>query len=93
MFWEARGESRVGSHVNSHLLDILVVPWVPNKVVCLAYDIMRVVGHMQGLQEPFSRFFYFFKFCLVLPKKTVKPAGGRGNATVGAILDPGMHPS
>ena len=38
-------------------------------------------------------FTFFFRFCLVLSKKTTKPAGGRGNATVGAILDPGMHPS
>ena len=60
MFWAARGESRVGSHVYSHSIDILVVPWVPNDLVCPAYDFMRAVGHMQGLQEPFSRFFLFF---------------------------------
>ena len=43
------GESRVGSHVNSHSIDILVVPWVRNDLVFLAYDFMRAVGHMQGL--------------------------------------------
>ena len=56
----SEGESRVGSHVYSHSIDILVVPWVPNGEVCPAYDFMRAVGHMQGLQEPVSRFFVFY---------------------------------
>src|SRR4051812_940825 len=89
----SEGGSRVGSHVYSQSIDILVVPWVPNDLVCPAYDFMRAVGHMQVLHETFSHFFLFFRFCLVLSKKTAKPAGGRGNATIGAILDPGMHPS
>src|SRR4051812_37417517 len=74
MFWAARGGSRVGSHVSSQSIDILVVPWVPNDLVCPAYDFMRAVGHMQGIHEPFSCF--FFLFCLVLPKKTAKPMAG-----------------
>src|SRR4051812_4063332 len=51
MFWAARGESRVGSHVNSHSIDILVVPWMPKDLVCLAYDIRRALDRMQGPQE------------------------------------------
>ena len=90
----SEGGSRVGSHVYSHSIDILVVPWVPNDLVCPAYDFMRAVGHMQGLQEPFSHFSCFFcRFCLVLPKKTAKPADRRGNQAVGAIWNPGMHPA
>src|SRR4051812_22175923 len=73
MLWAARGESRVGRHVNSHWIDILVVPWVPKDLVCLAYDFMRAVGHVQGLQELVSHFFYFFRYCLVLPKKRRNP--------------------
>ena len=73
MFWAARGEYRVGSHVNSQSIDSLVVPWVPKDLVCPAYDFMMAVDHMQGLRELFSRFFYFFRFCLVLPKKRVNP--------------------
>ena len=57
MFWAAKGGSRVGSHVNSHSIDILVVPWVPKDLVCRTYDFMREVGHMQGLQVPFPHFF------------------------------------
>src|SRR4051812_44104156 len=41
--------SRVGSHVYSHSIDILVVPWVPNDLVCPAYDFMRAVVHIKGL--------------------------------------------
>ena len=56
------GVPRVDSHVNSHSMDILVVPWVPKNPVCLAYDFMRAVGHMQGLQDLFSHFYDFLDF-------------------------------
>ena len=72
----SEGGSRVGSHVNSHSIDILVVPWVPKDLVCLAYDFMRAVGHMQGLQEPFSCFFVFFRICSVRPRKRQNPPAG-----------------
>src|SRR4051812_44797489 len=85
------GESRVGSHVNSYSIDILVVPWVPKDLVCLAYDFMSAVGQMQGLQELFSHIYFLDLFGAA--QKTAKPAGSHSNMTVGTILDPTMHPA
>src|SRR3954465_8636315 len=66
--------SRAGSHVYSHSIDILVVSWVPNDLVCPANDFIRAVGHMQGLQEPFFMFlFVFLDFVWCFPRKQRNP--------------------